>query len=74
MFSANYHQKLVGSHISALLYADAAAILSRIHIGLKRALRTETQYCKEDQLGLNYRKSKTWHLPNDPKTTPGAQD
>lgn len=39
-FNANCHPKLAESHISALLYADAAAILSRTHIGLKRALRT----------------------------------
>ncbi|XP_077774296.1 vomeronasal type-2 receptor 26-like [Podarcis muralis] len=59
LHNINIHPpKLARRHISVMLYVDDAAILSRTPFGLKRALGTLTQYCKEDQLELNYQKTK----------------
>nr|XP_016853653.1 PREDICTED: uncharacterized protein LOC107983669 [Anolis carolinensis] len=59
--------KLAGRHISILLYADDAALISRTPIGLKRALKSLAQYCREDQLQLNYHKTKIMVFAKRPK-------
>lgn len=50
--------KIAGKHINALLYADNAVILSRTPVGLGRALKRLSAYCKVEGLTINYQKTK----------------
>lgn len=64
-----YFPKLARRCIAVSLYADNAAILSKVPIGPKRALE---QNCKEDQLEFSYQKPKLWHLLKSPRITLGG--
>lgn len=59
--------RIAGRHVSILLYADDAAILSRTPIGLRRALWKLTTYCEENQLTINYKKTKVMAFARRPK-------
>lgn len=50
--------KIARKHINALLYADNAVILSRTPVGLGRALKRLSAYCKVEGLTINYQKTK----------------
>lgn len=59
--------KVGGCSIALLLYADAAAVLSRTPTGLKGALRTLVQYCNKDNLDIHYQKNKIMAFAKKPK-------
>ena len=59
--------KLAGKHVSVLLYADDAAIISRTPIGLRRALKTLAAYCRDNLLELNLQKTKVMAFAKRPK-------
>ena len=55
----NFHQpKLASRPISTLLYADDAVLLSTTCVGFRRLLRSFSTYCNEEQLIINYAKTK----------------
>ena len=69
--SSDFHPpKLADRPISILLYADDALILSRTPVGVRRALRSLAQYCKEACLTINYQKTKVMTFAKRPKTRP----
>ena len=59
--------KLANRHISLLLYADDAVLISQTPIGLKRALYALAQYCKEEMLQINYSKTKVLVFAQRPR-------
>lgn len=59
--------KLAQRHISLLLYANEAIILLLTFIGLKRALRSFMHHCTEEELIINYAKTKILTFSKRPK-------
>lgn len=50
--------KIAHRHLSLLLYADDAALISRTPVGLRRALQALATCCQENRLEINYDKTK----------------
>uniref|UniRef100_A0A803T0U9 ribonuclease H n=1 Tax=Anolis carolinensis TaxID=28377 RepID=A0A803T0U9_ANOCA len=68
LYNLDYHPpKLAERHLSILLYADDAVLLSRTQVGLKRALRALAKYCSVEQLHLNFQKTKIMEFAKRPK-------
>lgn len=60
LYNSDFHPPwLADRHISLLLYADDAVLLSRTPDGLKRTLGALSQYCAQNILEINYSKTKT---------------
>lgn len=59
--------KLASKHISILLYADDAVLLSKTPLGLKRMMQTLTKYSQQNRLEINYDKTKVISFANRPK-------
>lgn len=61
MEAIDFHPpKLAGRHLNVLLYAAAAALISRTIIGTRRMLQAFNLFCEEYKLEVNHSKTKAF--------------